>query len=73
MVKNVYLGFFDKFNLLQSSHTHGYIFFCTFVNTFRVAHLHTTNDDLLNIKRKVDANYWTVSRTTDTTETGIRV
>ena len=27
MVKNVYLGFFDKFNLLQSSHTDEYFFF----------------------------------------------
>ena len=37
MVKNVYLGFFDKFNL-QSSHTDGYIFFLHIVNTFHVIH-----------------------------------
>ena len=51
MVKNVYLGFFDKINLLQSSHTDGYIFFsahCKHVpcNTLT----HSTNEDLLNIK-----------------------
>ena len=43
-------------------------FYCT-VNTFRVAHLHSTNEDLLNIKRKGGAKSRTLSRTSDTTET----
>ena len=41
MVKNVYLGFFDKFNLLQSSHTDGNIFFLHIAITLHVTHLHT--------------------------------
>jgi len=41
MVKNVYLGYFDKFNLLQSSHADRYIFYLHIVNTFHVTHLHT--------------------------------
>ena len=41
MVQNLYLGYFDKFNLLQSSHADGYIFYLPIVNTFHVAHLHT--------------------------------
>jgi hypothetical protein len=66
----VYLGFFDKFNLLQSSHTDGYIFFLHIVNTFCVTHF--TNEDLLNIKRKEDTKSRTLSRTSDTTGTESR-
>ena len=41
------------------------------VNTFRVNTLtHSTNEDLLNIKRKGDAKSRTLSRTSDITETG---
>ena len=73
MVKNVYLGFFDKFNLLQYSHgcTYWWIYFfsahCKYVpcNTLT----HSTNEDLLNIKRKGDPKSRTLSRTSDTTET----
>ena len=64
MVKNVYLGF--------SSHgfTYWWIFFsahCKHVpcNTLT----HSTNEDLLNIKCKCDANSRTLSRTSDITET----
>ena len=49
----------------MASHTDEYICFLHIVNTFRVAHLHSTNEDLLSIKHKVDAN----SRTSDITET----
>jgi hypothetical protein len=45
MIKNVYLGFFDK----QGSHTDGYKQIMHIVNTFRVTH--STNEDLHDIKR----------------------
>ena len=64
MVKNVYLGFL--FNLHMASRTDGYIFFLH-IDTFRVTH--STNEDLLNIKCKCDTKSWTLSRTSDTTET----
>jgi hypothetical protein len=48
MIKNVYLGFFDK----QGSHTDGYKKIMHIVNTFRVTH--SSNEDLHNIKRKGD-------------------
>ena len=71
MVKNVYLGFFDKlifYNLHMASHTDGYFFFFLhIVSTFRVTH--STNEDLLNIKCKGDAKSRILSRTSDTTET----
>jgi hypothetical protein len=61
--------FWQIYNLLPSSHTDGYLFFLHIVSTFRVTHLHTTNEDLLNIKRKDDTKSWTLSRMSDTTET----
>jgi len=70
MVKNVYLGFFDKFNLLQSSHTDGYIFVSAHYKHVPCNTLtDSTNEDLLNIKRKDDTKSRTLSRTSDTTET----
>jgi hypothetical protein len=70
MVKNVYLGFFDKFNLLQSSHTDGYILFSAHYKHVPCNTLtDSTNEDLLNIKRKDDTKSRTLSRTSDTTET----
>ena len=72
MVKNVYLGFFDKFNLLQSSHgfTYWWIYFfsahCKHVPCNTLAH--STNEDLLYLKLKGDTKSRTLSRTSDTTE-----
>jgi hypothetical protein len=63
MVNNVYLGFFDKFNLLQSSHGFTYwwvFFFLHIVNTFRVAHLHTrvgTRNRKSNMPQDTDTRY----------------
>jgi hypothetical protein len=54
----------------MASHTDGYFFFpahCKHVpcNTLT----HSTNEDLLNIKCKGDGKSWTLSRTSDITET----
>ena len=55
--------------LNMASHTDGFFFsaHCKHVpcNTFT----HSTNEDLLNIKCKGDAKSWTLSHTSDTTET----
>jgi hypothetical protein len=63
MVTNMYV-FFDKFNFLQSSHTDGYFFFpahciCKHVPCSTLTH--STNEDLLDIKRKGDTKSWTLS------------
>jgi hypothetical protein len=52
----------------MASHTDGYIFILHIVITFSVTH--STNEDLLNIKRKDDPKSRILSRTSDTTETG---
>jgi hypothetical protein len=66
MAKNVYLGF--------SSHgfTYWWIFYFCSAHCKHVPRstlTHSTNEDLLNIKRKGDAKYRTLSRTSDITET----
>ena len=65
MVWNVYLGFFNKHSCtywwIKKSSTHCKHFSC---NTLT----HSTNEDLLNIKRKGDPKSRTLSRTSDTNE-----
>ena len=66
MVYNVYLGFFDK---------HGCTYWWIKKKSAHCKHVpcntltHSTNDDLLNIKRKGDPKYRTLSCTSDTAET----
>ena len=66
MVKHVYLGFFD---------IHGFTYRCIYYFSVHCKHVqgntltHSTNEDLLNIKRKCDAKSRTLSRTSDITET----
>jgi hypothetical protein len=68
MVQNVYLGFFDK---------HGCTYWWIKKNSAHCEHVpcstitHSTNEDLLNIKRKGDPKSRTLSRTSDTTETHV--
>ena len=54
----------------MASHTHGYILFfahCKHVPCNKLTH--STNEDLLNMKRKGDARSRTLSRMSDATET----
>ena len=53
----------------MASHTDVYFFFLYIVNTFNVTLTHSTNEDLLNIKRKGDPKSCTLSRKSDITET----
>ena len=54
----------------MASHTDGYIFFSAHCkHVLCSTRAHSSNEDLLNIKRKGDAKSRTLSRTSDTTET----
>ena len=65
-IKCVYLGFFNK---------HGYTYWWIIFFSMLCKHVpcstltHSTNEDLLNMKRKGDPKSSTLSRTSDTTET----
>jgi hypothetical protein len=70
MVNNVYLGFFDKFNLLQSSHGFTYYFCCEEMteNNDKKIEVEQANN-MTFITHGFRAKSRTLSCTSDTTET----